>query len=252
MKLSILTGLALIAATAATPAQAGELFGGLYVHGVNTPLSLGGSPEGGVDLQLGYRGGPILGGLKLEPYAFGAVNTSGDTNYAAVGLSRKFGDRIYIRPGIGLAVHTGSAAEPRQSVQRQDRIRQPDPVRARAWNRCPAERADERRGELGAYEPRDIVQRPEPRHRQYRRPAELPLLAPHRREIPARHRGRHRRHRAKGRAGSCAGEGLMSVEHAGKRGRYQPAIVAIDIAAAAEAPQALPRAAASAWHRAAD
>ncbi|HXG82188.1 MAG TPA: acyloxyacyl hydrolase, partial [Sphingomicrobium sp.] len=93
------------------PAQAGEVFGGLFVHGVDTPLTIGGSPEGGVDVQLGYRGGPIIPGTKLEPYLFGALNSQGDTSYAAVGLSWKFGDRIYVRPGLGLAVHTGSAAD---------------------------------------------------------------------------------------------------------------------------------------------
>jgi lipid A 3-O-deacylase len=101
---------AIVISAAAAPAQAGEIFGGLYVHGVNTPLSLGGSPEGGVDVQLGYRGDPMLKLLRLEPYIFGALNTSGDTSYAAIGLSRKFGDRIFVRPGIGLAVHTGSAS----------------------------------------------------------------------------------------------------------------------------------------------
>lgn len=100
---------AILALSAATPAAAGEIFGGLYVHGVNTPLSLGGSPEGGVDLQLGYRGGPIISGTKLEPYVFGALNSQGETSYAAVGLSWKFGDRLYVRPGLGLAIHTGSA-----------------------------------------------------------------------------------------------------------------------------------------------
>ena len=108
MKALTLTGLAIVMATA-TPAQAGELFGGLYVHGVDTPLTLGGSPEGGIDFQLGYRGGPIIAGTGLEPYVFGALNSNGDTNYAAAGLSWKFGDRIYIRPGIGIAVHTGSS-----------------------------------------------------------------------------------------------------------------------------------------------
>jgi len=99
------------AVCAATPAAAAEVFGGLYAHGINTPLSLGGSPEGGVDLQLGFRGGPIIRGTKLEPYVFGALNSKGETSYAAAGLSWKFGDRIYIRPGLGLAVHTGSAAD---------------------------------------------------------------------------------------------------------------------------------------------
>ena len=92
-------------------ASAAEIFGGVYVHGVNTPLTLGGSPEGGVDLQLGFRGGPIIPGTKLEPYVFGALNSKGTTHYAAAGLSWKFGDRIYIRPGVGLAVHTGSTSD---------------------------------------------------------------------------------------------------------------------------------------------
>ena len=98
-----------LAAVAATPAQAGELFGGLYVHGVDTPLTLGGSPEGGVDVQLGYRGGTIITGTALEPYVFGSLNSKGDTHFAAAGLSWKFGDRVFIRPGLGLAIHSGSA-----------------------------------------------------------------------------------------------------------------------------------------------
>ncbi len=108
MKASILAGLAL-AISAGTPAQAGELFGGLFVHGVDTPLTLGGSPEGGVDLQLGYRSDPLVGLYSVQPHVFVSANSKGDTHFAAIGLSRKFGDRIYIRPGLGIAVHTGSA-----------------------------------------------------------------------------------------------------------------------------------------------
>ena len=89
------------------PAAAGELFGGLYVHDVDTPLTLSGV-EGGADVQLGWRGGRI-GKTPLQPYIFGAVNTAGETNYAAVGVSARFGRRIYVRPGLGIAVHTGSA-----------------------------------------------------------------------------------------------------------------------------------------------
>jgi hypothetical protein len=107
---ALILAAAAIAATSAAPAQAGEIFGGLYAHGVDTPLTLGGSPEGGVDLQLGYRGGPIITGTGLEPYVFGALNSKGDTHYAAAGLSWKFGDRIFVRPGLGIAVHTGSAS----------------------------------------------------------------------------------------------------------------------------------------------
>jgi lipid A 3-O-deacylase len=104
-----LAAIACLALLTAAPAKAGEVFGGLYVHGVDTPLTLGGSPEGGIDLQLGFRGGPIIPGTKLEPYVFGALNSKGDTSYAAAGLSWKFGDRFYIRPGLGIAVHTGSS-----------------------------------------------------------------------------------------------------------------------------------------------
>jgi lipid A 3-O-deacylase len=101
----VLTIVALVAAPA--PALAGELFGGLYVHDVGTPLTQSGI-EDGADIQLGWRGGGI-GRTPLQPYLFGALNTAGDTSYAAIGLSAKFGDRIFIRPGVGIAVHNGSA-----------------------------------------------------------------------------------------------------------------------------------------------
>ena len=93
---------------ASSPAHAGELFGGVFAHDINTPLTRSG-PEGGIDLQFGWRGGRI-GRTPLQPYAFLAVNSSGDTNYGAIGLSAKFGDRVFIRPGLGIAVHTGSNA----------------------------------------------------------------------------------------------------------------------------------------------
>jgi hypothetical protein len=109
MKRSTLAGAAIALAALSAPAQAGELFGGLFVHGVDTPLTLGGSPEGGVDLQLGYRGAPISERIGLAPYLFGSANSKGDTHFAAAGLSWKFGDRIYVRPGVGVAFHTGSS-----------------------------------------------------------------------------------------------------------------------------------------------
>jgi len=87
-------------------ANAGELFGGLYVHDVDTPLSIGGV-EGGADVQLGWRGGRI-GKTPFQPYVFGALNSAGNTHYAAAGLSARFGKSIYVRPGVGIAVHTGS------------------------------------------------------------------------------------------------------------------------------------------------
>lgn len=95
------------AAMLPSAAHATELFGGVYVHDVDTPLTRSGV-EGGADIQLGLRGGRI-GRTPLQPYAFVTVNTAGETNYAAAGLSARFGDRFFIRPGVGLAVHTGSA-----------------------------------------------------------------------------------------------------------------------------------------------
>jgi hypothetical protein len=108
----------LVAAGAAmlvpSTAQAGELFGGAYVHDVKTPLDQSGI-ETGIDLSVGYRGdgiGHLFKGV-LQPYLFGAVNTAGNTDYAAVGLDAKFllGGNWYIRPGLGIAVHNGSAGK---------------------------------------------------------------------------------------------------------------------------------------------
>ena len=92
---------------ASAPAQAGEVFGGVYAHDVKLPTDKSGV-ESGADLMLGYRGGNI-GRTPLQPYVFGALNTAGDTSYAAVGLSAKFGRSIYFRPGLGIAIHNGSA-----------------------------------------------------------------------------------------------------------------------------------------------
>lgn len=98
------------------PAYAGEVFGGVYVHDVDTILTKSGI-EDGADLQLGYRGGRI-GSTPLQPYAFGALNTTGETSYAAIGLSARFGGRFFVRPGLGLAIHNGSD----DKVDRTDEI----------------------------------------------------------------------------------------------------------------------------------
>jgi lipid A 3-O-deacylase len=105
---------ALTAAAVPSAAQAGELFGGVHVHDVKTPLDDAGL-ESGFDLSLGYRGGTVghLWHGALQPYLFAAINTAGNTNYGAAGISAKFpiGGQWYFRPGIGLAVHTGSAGK---------------------------------------------------------------------------------------------------------------------------------------------
>ena len=98
----------LVLASQASAASAGEIFGGVYKHDVDTPLTIGDHPEEGVDVQLGWRGARIAH-TPIQPYIFGALNSSGDTSYAAIGLSAKFGDTVYVRPGLGLAIHTGSS-----------------------------------------------------------------------------------------------------------------------------------------------
>ena len=102
---------AAVLAAIPTGAQAGELFGGAYVHDVKLPTNLSGF-EGGLDLQLGYRSVRI-GKTPLQWYAFGALNTAGETSYVATGLSARFGlgDGWYVRPGLGVALHNGSAGK---------------------------------------------------------------------------------------------------------------------------------------------
>jgi lipid A 3-O-deacylase len=103
--LAIPAGIALLTAT---PAHAGEIFGGAYVHDVDTFATIAGV-EKGADIQLGYRGGRI-GRTPFQPYAFAALNTAGETSYAAIGLSARLTfDRLFVRPGLGIAIHNGSA-----------------------------------------------------------------------------------------------------------------------------------------------
>ncbi|HEY0626952.1 MAG TPA: acyloxyacyl hydrolase [Allosphingosinicella sp.] len=92
-----------------SPAFASEIFGGLLVHDVDTPITRSGI-ERGLDVQLGWRGDRIeaLGFIgRPSPYVFGSVNTEGGVNFAAAGISWKIGGRAYFRPGIGLAIHDG-------------------------------------------------------------------------------------------------------------------------------------------------
>ena len=105
-----------VALVSGAPADAGEVFGGLYAHDVETFLTKSGIEEG-VDIQLGWRGDRI-GRTPLQPYVFAAVNTAGETHYGAIGLSARFGEQLFIRPGVGIAVHTGSD----EDFQRTDRV----------------------------------------------------------------------------------------------------------------------------------
>ncbi len=98
------------AAITSAPLAAQEVFGGLYNHDVETPLVKSGNIEDGVDVMVGWRGGRI-GATPIQPYVYGALNSTGDTSFAAAGLSARFGSGLYIRPGLGIAIHSGSASD---------------------------------------------------------------------------------------------------------------------------------------------
>jgi lipid A 3-O-deacylase len=129
----ILTAAALV--LSASPALAGEAFLGAYAHDIDDQISHG-----------HFEQGPqIVGGVRtaaLDELAFlhrprvhllVGVNTRGGTNYVATGLSWRFhplgGDRFYVEPGIGAAIHDGhvnlpSPFEPGLSlVESQQRLR---------------------------------------------------------------------------------------------------------------------------------
>jgi len=86
-------------------AQADEVWVGAYDHDVDLNVTVSGY-EPGADFQLGWRG-ERMDGLRFigrpSPYAFASVNTEGYSNFVAAGLSWKFGERLYFRPGIGVA-----------------------------------------------------------------------------------------------------------------------------------------------------
>lgn len=100
--------LAVMAAPAQARAQ--EIFGGLFVHDIDSPLTRSGQ-EGGIDVHLGWRGHRIVALRAVgapSPHIFASVNTAGDTSFAGAGISWRIGGGpVYFRPGIGIAVHDG-------------------------------------------------------------------------------------------------------------------------------------------------
>ena len=120
----------LASAPALTPARCSAAF----TSTTSTRRSTRSGIEGGADFQLGWRGGAI-GRTPLQPYIFGALNTAGDTSYAAAGMSAKFGDAYLCPPGPRHCNPQRLGEEVPGPDQRQDRLRQPRPVRARAGDR---------------------------------------------------------------------------------------------------------------------
>ncbi len=110
----------ILCASASAPACAEEVYGGLYAHDVDTFLTKSGIEEG-VDLELGWRGARIRALRAIgspTPFASLTLNSAGETHFAIAGIGWKIGRVVYLRPGLGIAVHTGSDGD----FQREDKI----------------------------------------------------------------------------------------------------------------------------------
>ncbi len=104
------------------PAVAQEVYIGSSFHGVDTPFTLD-AGEQGSDLQAGIRSAPIeaLAAIgKPSAYLHAQLSLNGETSLAAMGLSWKFGDTLYVRPGIGLALHNDKITQFRSDGTRID------------------------------------------------------------------------------------------------------------------------------------
>jgi len=106
-------------------ACAGEAFAGLYAHDVTFIGELVGlgaaGREHGADLHLGYRTSPVraLGAIgRPQAYAFVSINSQRTSDFAAAGLSWRIplSQRVYFRPGIGLAYTNGKTNHPPANV----------------------------------------------------------------------------------------------------------------------------------------
>lgn len=120
----LFVGLGLLSLGLALPSavQAQEIYAGTSFHGVDTPLTLE-TGERGSDVQAGIRSAPIQGWKLIgspSAYLHGQVSLNGNTSLIAAGLSWKFGDQFYVRPGIGLALHNDRIKEFRADGERLD------------------------------------------------------------------------------------------------------------------------------------
>lgn len=108
----------------ATPAHADSFWAGVYQHDVTIAQS---RFETGQDLKVGWIGDRLdaLEGIgKPSPHILVSKSLNGATDYVAAGLDWKFGSTVYVRPGIGLAVHNG----PSRAVRNGRRVDLGSPV----------------------------------------------------------------------------------------------------------------------------
>lgn len=105
---------ALAALVLAGPAQADELWLGVYDHDATISQT---KFEGGADLKAGWIGERIerfRGIGRPAPHLLVSKSLNGHTDYVAAGLNWTFGRIWYLRPGIGVAVNNGPSRAVRE------------------------------------------------------------------------------------------------------------------------------------------
>ncbi|KRB82733.1 hypothetical protein ASE00_11930 [Sphingomonas sp. Root710] len=110
--------------TAPAPAAADQLWIGGYRHDVTLAQE---KFEGGQDIKAGWIGERFDGLRKIgrpAPHLLFSKSLDGGTNYLAAGLNWTWGGRLYLRPGIGLAVNDG----PRRAYRKGKRVDLGSPV----------------------------------------------------------------------------------------------------------------------------
>lgn len=113
-----------LALTASTPVSADQLWIGGYRHDVTLAQE---RFEGGQDIKAGWIGERFEGLRKIgrpAPHLLVSKSLDGGTNYLAAGLNWTWGGRLYLRPGIGLAVNDG----PRRAYRKGKRVDLGSPI----------------------------------------------------------------------------------------------------------------------------
>jgi lipid A 3-O-deacylase len=115
---------ALAALVLTSPAQADELWLGIYDHDATIAQT---SFEGGADIKAGWIGERIerFGAIgRPAPHVLVSKSLNGHTDYVAAGLNWTFGRTWYVRPGIGFGVNNG----PSRAVRNGRRVDLGSPV----------------------------------------------------------------------------------------------------------------------------
>lgn len=97
----------LAALAMAAPVKADDIWLGVYEHDVTLAQT---RFESGQDVKAGWIGDRTEGLRAIgrpAPHVLVSKSLNGETNYLAAGLNWTWGSTLYVRPGIGLAVHDG-------------------------------------------------------------------------------------------------------------------------------------------------